>query len=36
MLINKRKALSAIAILSCLVWNTAQADMHQPQGLASG
>lgn len=34
MLINRRKALSAIAIMSGLVWNTAQADVNQPQGLA--
>nr|AAB50894.1 VAH1 [Vibrio anguillarum] len=34
MSINRRKALGAIAIMSGLVWNTAQADVNQPQGLA--
>ncbi|MBF4223270.1 hypothetical protein EAY74_23785, partial [Vibrio anguillarum] len=28
MSINRRKALSAIAIMSGLVWNTAQADVN--------
>lgn len=32
--INKNKAVSVIAIMSGLVWNTAMAEINQPQGLA--
>ncbi|MEI8673183.1 hemolysin N-terminal domain-containing protein [Vibrio sp. SA48] len=31
--INKNKAVSVIAMMSGLVWNTAMAEINQPQGL---